>query len=131
LIRAKVSALQKAGRPVELGQYLIKAEAEQVIVRNDWLLIPSRIESIPVVFSDAMKLSRPVIAMPVGDLPILVDNKTGVLAEEVSAVAYSRALQQAIRCSPAEFESGIAACASQFQLDILVQTIIQEIVSHE
>lgn len=130
-VREKVEALQKAGRPVELGQYLSKSEAELAMVRNDWVLIPSRIESIPVVFSDAMKLGRPVVAMPVGDLPVLVENKSGILVSGVSAAAYCQALQQAIHGSPEVFKLGIAACARDFQLDLLAKKIVQEIVSHE
>ncbi|MPT43185.1 MAG: glycosyltransferase [Klebsiella sp.] len=68
-----------------------KPEAEAAIVHADCLLIPSRIESIPVVFSDAMKLGRPVVSMPVGDLPQLVGSGVGILARQVSSQAFASA----------------------------------------
>ena len=38
----------------------------------DWLVIPSRIESIPLVFVDALHMGIPVVAAAVGDLDLLV-----------------------------------------------------------
>ena len=42
----------------------------------DYLVIPSRIESIPVILSDAMQSGTPVIATEVGDIPAIVDQMT-------------------------------------------------------
>jgi glycosyltransferase involved in cell wall biosynthesis len=39
---------------------------------SDWLIIPSRIESIPLIFVDALQMRLPVIAADVGDLGMLV-----------------------------------------------------------
>ena len=39
----------------------------------DYLLIPSRIESIPVILSDAIQLGTPVIATEVGDMPAVFE----------------------------------------------------------
>lgn len=129
LVEEQIKTLQAQGLPVLLGRYLDKNEAEVAITRADWVLIPSRIESIPVVFSDAIKLGRPVVAMPVGDLPTLIENRSGILASEVSAAAYCQALQQAIHGSPEVFKVGVATCASQFQLDLLAKKIVEEVVS--
>ena len=38
----------------------------------DWLVIPSRIESIPLIFVDALQMRLPIIAADVGDLGTLV-----------------------------------------------------------
>ena len=55
----------------------------------DFLVIPSRIESIPVVFSDAIQSGTPVISTPVGDLPQLIkNNHCGVVADEISPHAF-------------------------------------------
>ena len=72
LVRSRVNVLESRGRAVKLGAFLSKDEAEKAIANSDWVVIPSRIESIPVIFSDAMKMSRPVVATPVGDLPRLM-----------------------------------------------------------
>lgn len=109
--------LQEAGRPVHIGSFLKKDLAIEAIARADWLLIPSRIESIPVVFSDAMKLHRPVITTPVGDLSGLVrDNRCGICCDEVSAKAIADAIREAIDTPTTELRTGIASCAEKFDL---------------
>jgi glycosyltransferase involved in cell wall biosynthesis len=118
LVRARVASLRAAGRPVEAGDYLHKADAEAAMVRADWVLVPSRIESIPVVFSDAMKMARPVVAMCVGDLPrLIVQEQIGVCSDDVSADAYAAALRKALRQAPMERASALAAAAAPFSLD--------------
>lgn len=122
-----ITQLQKQGRPVVQGRYLDKIEAEAAIARADWLLIPSRIESIPVVFSDAMKMGRPVIAMPVGDLPkLLLSQKIGILSTRVEAGAYAKALQQALRSNTSEYVQGIKRQAADFDLSHLAQSLIKQ-----
>jgi len=116
-VREGVEALRAAGRAVELRGYLDKAEAEEAILRADYLLIPSRIESIPVVFSDAMKLGCPVIAMPVGDLPRLIeDHDCGIVAERSESDALAHALRTALSGNPTAFEHGIQQAAVRFSL---------------
>ena len=98
LVHERALALQKQGRPVIAGRFLSKPEAETAIAQTDWLLIPSRIESIPVVFSDAMKLGRPVITMPVGDLTKLVRQfNTGLISDSVSATHLAQSISKATR----------------------------------
>lgn len=52
-VRSAVDTLERAGRPVSVGGYLDKKEAAELLAWADYLLLPSRIESIPVIFSDA------------------------------------------------------------------------------
>lgn len=51
------------------------SEKEKVLIlsQTDWLIIPSRSDSIPLVFSEAMKLNIPVIASDLADLKYLVN----------------------------------------------------------
>src|SRR5262249_20079033 len=115
LVRERISALRARGRPIEGGKFLGKAEAEAAIGRADWLLIPSRIESIPVVFSDAMKMGRPVIAMPVGDLPRLLSrDDIGVCSEAVDADAYAAALRRALAGDGPDRSAALAHAAAPF-----------------
>lgn len=117
LVRERVSSLRAKGLPVEVGRFLAKAEAEAAIDRADWVMIPSRIESIPVVFSDAMKLGRPVISTPVGDLQRLVtESRCGVLADDVSARSFYRAICAALARYPRTFEEDIRTQAASFDL---------------
>lgn len=116
LVRERVVALVAAGRPVQLGGYLDQCAAEQAISESDWLLIPSRIESIPVVFSDAMKLGCPVIAMPVGDLPTLIAQGPGVVSGEVAADAFARSLRQVLDRSARTHGQALGDTAARFDL---------------
>ncbi|HET7333270.1 glycosyltransferase [Dyella sp.] len=126
MVRERVSILQKMGRPIQDGKFLAKSEAEEAIANADWVIIPSRIESIPVIFSDAMKLGRPVVVTPVGDLPRLVkDSPCGIVAAEVSAEAISHALRLALSLNPQVFKNGIRQHASRFDPAQAAERIIR------
>lgn len=126
LVRERVAALVVAGRPVQLGGFLEQGAAEQAISESDWLLIPSRIESIPVVFSDAMKLGCPVIALPVGDLPELVQSAVGVISSAVDPGEMRDAIRRAISQSALNLDVGIARTARTFDLEAVAQRLSAE-----
>ena len=128
LVRERVAALQAQGRPVEAGRYLTKPEAEAAIARADWVLIPSRIESIPVVFSDAMKLGRPVVAMPVGDLPQLIrDAACGVCACSVDAEALAQGIRSALQRTRENWRLGIGMQAARFDLPEIAGRVLNSL----
>lgn len=124
LVRERVRALRTAGRPVEAGRFLTKPEAEAAIARADWVLIPSRIESIPVVFSDAMKLGRPVIASPVGDLPQLVGNGCGVACARVDMVAICDTIRAVVKGKVEFNQHAVNHLAAEFSLDTIAARIL-------
>ncbi len=128
LVRERVASLQAAGRPVELGGYLAKPDAEAAIVRADWVLIPSRIESIPVVFSDAIKLGRPVVAMPVGDLPSLIAQGTGTLAQSVNAAKYADAIRTGLATRVES--TRLREMAERFSLQGMVSMLLTDVSGH-
>ena len=127
-VRAHVQRLAASGRPVSAGGYLDPAGAGELFTWADYVLIPSRIESIPVVFSDAMQMNCPVIAMPVGDLPELIDkNQCGICSHSVDPLAFANALREAIHTSPRFFENGIAAARSAFDPQQAAATFIDQL----
>ncbi|MFL6592999.1 MAG: glycosyltransferase [Luteimonas sp.] len=129
LVHDRVARLQAAGRPVRLDGYLDRQQATDAIARANWLLIPSRIESIPVVFSDAMKLGCPVVSTPVGDLPRLMRSESvGILAGAADAPSIAAAIQQALHASTDAFAPGLAAMASRFDLRSGVCAPLQELL---
>ncbi len=98
MVKKKVKHLQKQGLPIQLLGFVDKEKATELISNSDFMLIPSRIESIPVIFSDAIQLLRPVIAMPVGDLPVLLNKYScGILSKNVNAESYSLAIIEALQ----------------------------------
>lgn len=126
LVRERAERLRAAGRPVEVGGFLDKPAAAAAFARSDWLLLPSRIESIPVVFSDAMKLGRPIVSMPVGDLPrLFAERDVGVVAADVSAAAFADALRTALASSASSRVEALRASALPFSLrDSIVPEIL-------
>lgn len=121
LLREEIERLRQNGRPVSLDGYRSREQALELFAWADLILIPSRVESIPVVFSDAMQCARPVLAMPVGDLPGLVSKyAVGLIAASVSAGAFAdllrpQNLERAAACAPgtvraaADFDVGESA----------------------
>jgi glycosyltransferase involved in cell wall biosynthesis len=125
---AAEKVLCNAGRPVKIGGYLDKNAAASLIGWADYLLLPTRIESIPVIFSDAMQLGTPVVATPVGDLPSLYERfEYGVLAEAASESAFRDAIQRALRIDAANFHSGIRRAGREFDLERIVAQFLGDI----
>jgi glycosyltransferase involved in cell wall biosynthesis len=118
-VRSAARSLSASGRPVEVGGYLDADGAAQLLAWADYLVIPSRIESIPVVFSDAMQARCPVIAMPVGDLPQLLGRYgAGIGVDGADAPALARAIRDATRAPPSRYAAGLARAAHDFQIDL-------------
>lgn len=62
--------------------YLDSNQVFAYMNKSDFIIIPSRIESIPVVLSDAINSSKPVIVSDVGDMGKLISNyKTGIVVQ--------------------------------------------------
>lgn len=118
MVKASVTALREFGRPVRLSGYLDNIAACNALAEADYLLLPSRIESIPVVYSDAMKMQLPVVAMPVGDLPELLGrHHAGELATAVDAASYADAVRRALSNAPPTYAEGIAGSVAQFSVE--------------
>lgn len=123
-----VKKLQQHGLPITLRSYLNKTEAIELFMWTDLVFLPSRIESIPVVFSDAMKCQCPIISMPVGDLPRLFEQyQVGTLAKTVTAPAFAQAIHEMLQRSPREFAPQLARAAQDFSLEHAVNSFLQTI----
>jgi len=80
-------------------------------------LLPSRIESVPVVFSDAAQAGTPVVATPVGDLPrIFGEFDVGILADSNRADDIAQAIREALDTDAGRFAAGLDAAARQFDV---------------
>ena len=118
VVREGVRTLRNAQRPVTLGGYLDKQGAADLIGWADYLLLPSRIESIPVVLSDAIQLETPVVATPVGDLPRLFrEFRIGPLASAAAAAAFADGLRAALAQDASAFLPGLQSARECFDLD--------------
>ena len=127
-VRTAATSLASSGRPVITGGYLDKDAAAELISWADYLMLPSRIESIPVIFSDAAQLGTALIATPVGDLPALGDRyEFGVLAADISETDYCRAIRSALADKPGRFEAGLNAAAREFDLEKITRRFLDDI----
>jgi glycosyltransferase involved in cell wall biosynthesis len=125
-VHAAAQRLVEQRRPVVVGGYLGKIAAAKLIAWADYLLLPSRIESIPVIFSDAMQLGTPIIATPVGDLPRLFDQyRFGVIATEARSAAFAKAIQAALSQAATTDEEGLRAARADFNMVKIVERFVQ------
>jgi len=104
LVHERARNLVRDGRPVRVSGFLGRQQAEVALANADRLLLPSRVESIPVVFSDALAFGLPVVSMPVGDLPHLLAKGGGWLADSVTASGFCAALRCALEPSAVDAE---------------------------
>ena len=127
-VREAARVLQHAGRPVTIGGYLDKHASAELIAWADYLLLPSRVESIPVIFSDAVQLETPIVSTPVGDLPRLFDRYgAGVLAQDTSPEAFRDAIRQALSSSANRYCGRLRAAAEDFDLARATQRLLRDI----
>lgn len=65
------------------------------IAKNDVLLMPSLAEGTPFAMIEAMACGRPALGTPVGGIPeLVIENKTGWLAETVDVSSVGEKLEQ-------------------------------------
>jgi glycosyltransferase involved in cell wall biosynthesis len=93
-------------------------------------MLPSRIESIPVIFSDAAKVGTPLVSTPIGDLPRLYEEyQFGILASDVTPAALCAAIQLALVRKPSDFQSGLERVRHDFSLPAIVSRFLDGAVS--
>lgn len=129
-VSQRIDRLVAKGLPVVSGGYQDKAGAANLLAWTDYLIIPSRIESIPVIFSDAMQSECAVISTPVGDMPAIINKyECGLLADSASAAAIARTIRLGINTDPGGFKRGINTAASDFDINRAAAVIYQAINS--
>lgn len=116
LVEQRARRLVDAGRPLRLSGFLDRAAAERALGEADRLLLPSRIESIPVVFSDALAYGVPVVSMPVGDLPALLADGGGWVASRVDGGAFAQALRSSLKPVPGILDA-LPTLRERFRVD--------------
>lgn len=117
LVMAGVRELRAAGRPVVLQGFLGREAAIELLTWADWLLVPSRIESIPVIFSDGLQAGCAMLTTPAGDLAQIVEGfGVGLCADAANSDAFGAVLKRGLAMSPAQFQCGIRAAAQRFSV---------------
>lgn len=108
-------------KAIKLWGNLNDSKKISAILRDsDWLVIPSRSDSIPLVFSEAVKLSLPVIAADLSDLKYLVkEYKVGYLFKNGDSTDLTNVLKKALRSKKdyANFQTNTKKVAKIFDLN--------------
>ena len=93
-IRARAERPDLRGR-VSVGGYADETAAVSWLAACDCVVIPSRMESVPVIFSDALQMGRPLIASDVGDMGALLRaHPAGLVVPSEDASALCAAMLQ-------------------------------------
>jgi len=88
-----------------INDYLEANQVFSYMSKSDFIVIPSRIESIPVVLSDVMKSKKPVILTNVGDMGDLASKYQIGFLVEPDASGISDGLRLAIKSDKNELDS--------------------------
>lgn len=112
---------------VSLGGY-ISAEVFAAYLRQvHALIIPSRLESIPVVLSDALQMDCPVVVTDVGDMGRLVrEYGAGRVAATPDAVAISAEIRGMGKEPRGAFADNIRSLYGLFDLDRISAQLIED-----
>jgi glycosyltransferase involved in cell wall biosynthesis len=103
---------------IHVGEYADPKTVVAYMRACDWLVIPSRIESIPLIFIDAMQMDLPVIVSDVGDLGDLVRRfRVGIVVDIPKPQSLCDALQNALFFSPSEFSERCKDVMEIFNID--------------
>lgn len=127
-VRSRSKKIAESGKPVFVGGYLDQEAATRLLEETDYLLLPSRIESIPVVLSDALQASCPIVANPVGDLPrIFGAYCVGELAAQPTSREFANAIHRILLKRPCDFQESIQDARSMFSVARSVSDVIHAV----
>jgi len=98
--------------------------------KSDFIVIPSRIESIPIVLSDAMKSNKPVVLTNVGDMGKLASKYKIGFIQEPNAKSLAEGLRSGIKLDRHERQSflkGMEELKDHLDLKKSIETFIKSL----
>ncbi|GAG25888.1 unnamed protein product, partial [marine sediment metagenome] len=111
----------------KLNNVFFKGFVSQEVVSNylgkcDFVVIPSRNESIPLVLVEAIKAKKPVIVTDVGDMGYLVSKyNLGEVVKPNSAVALKNGIEEFLDEGKKGYKKGMSNLAKEFDLRSIVK----------
>lgn len=111
---------------VRLHGYADRTVAAAFLEHADVAVIPSRIESIPVILSDAAQAGCPILATNVGDMGSVLRNHGGGHVVEANAVGLSEGIRVMAKAARSEFVEGLERLRREFALDSIVRTVLDD-----
>jgi glycosyltransferase involved in cell wall biosynthesis len=102
---------------VSVGGYTTAEMVVSYLAACDCLVIPSRLESIPVILSDALQMGKPVLASDVGDMgDLLREHPAGLVVPAENPIALAEAMREMATTDRGRFIPHIRALAETFNL---------------
>jgi glycosyltransferase involved in cell wall biosynthesis len=107
-IEGLVSEAGLAGKVILTGY---RSDIADIFAASDLVILTSdRFEGVPQSLSQAMAMERPVVAAPVGSISeLVVNNRTGLLAEAGNAESFTAAVTRLLADGNLRAELGLAA----------------------
>ena len=128
-IRRRADRPDLRGR-VTIGAYADEAVAVSYLAASDCVVIPSRMESIPVIFSDALQMNRPLIVTDVGDMGTLLrEHPAGLVVPPEDSSALCAAMLQMATQDRSRYTPGIQRLAAQFDVTKVAAAWIRRVQS--
>lgn len=111
---------------VTLGGWLDDSNYLAQIRACDFMIIPSRMESIPLVLSDAVQAGKPVIVSDVGDMGAMIrKTPAGIVVPSEDPEALARALRRMADDGAEHYTPEVDKLASEFGLPAITERLIQ------
>ncbi len=108
---------RQLGNVVEVGGTIAAQELSNFLSRCAYMVIPSRIESIPVALSDAVQSGVPVLVTNVGDMGDLVNRyAAGIVIPNAVADQLAASMVDALSTNPSFYKTGVRQLASAFDV---------------
>jgi glycosyltransferase involved in cell wall biosynthesis len=102
---------------VDVGGFANEETVVSYLNACDCLIIPSRLESIPVILSDALQMGKPVIATDVGDMGKIIRKEgAGLVVPPESSRGLCRAMREMADGKGVECVPGVKKLADEFDI---------------
>ncbi len=114
---------------VSLNSYIDEKNAAAYLRACDALIVPSRIESIPVMLSDALQSCCPLIVTDVGDMGDLVKKyKAGQVVQQESPEELKKAILRDFSVGSDKYDEGLVRLLKLFDLRTSVAIFLEHVI---
>ena len=128
-IRDRVAQPDLQGR-VSVGGYADAATAVAHLHACHVVVIPSRMESIPIVLSDAVQLGRPVIVTDVGDMGrLLRETPAGLFVPPEDPAALCHAMEEIDRRPRGDLAAACSELAAKFDIQQVARQWLEAVAT--
>ena len=123
-LRRRGGAAGLAGR-VEVGGFADAPELARWLDACDVVVVPSRLESIPLIYSDALQRGRPLIVTEVGDMGVLMRrHRAGIAVPPEDPEALAAALLAVDRDGTGHWADAVRRAAAEFELEKSAESLV-------